>query len=198
MSLTTSSAAPRLWRVALVALFVLTATAFGARHVVSVLKGPADPMTLQVNGISYRVLHVEQVSGLSDADLGGMSHGVNSLVTTDRALVRVTLEVAASDADAGYDTSVLRALAGTVPLDPVAGSMKRGSLRRGGHLEGALSYVVPRNGAQLRLTAPGQVAVPLLRVDTAGPAATHDHGRSGPPSNAPPVTSTTVPKQVSP
>jgi hypothetical protein len=185
-------ATSRLWRVALVSLLVLSATAFGVRHVTSVLRGPADPMMLQVNGISYRVLHVEQVSGLSDADLGGMSHGVNSLVTTDRALVRVTLEVAASDEDAGYDTSVLRALAGTVPVDPVPGSMERGSLRRGGHLEGALSYVVPRNGAQLRLTAPGQAPVPLLRVDTAGAADTHDHGSSGPPSTTPPVPSTSV------
>jgi hypothetical protein len=176
-----------LWRVALVALLVLSIAAFGARHVVSVLQGPADPMTLQVNGISYRVLHVEQVNGLSDSDLGGMSHGVNSLVPTDQALVRVTLDVAAPEEDAGYDTAVLRALADSVTLEPVPGSMQKGLLRRGGHLEGALSYVVPRNGAQLRLTAAGQHPVPLIRVDTAGITDTHDHGTSGPPSTTPPA-----------
>lgn len=192
----------RLWRVALVALLVLSATALGVRHVAAVVRGPADPMTLQVNGITYRVLHAEQVSGLSDADLGGMSHGVNSLVTTDRALVRVTLEVAAPQAAATYDTSVLRALAGTEPLDPVAGSMERGSLRRGGHLEGALSYVVPRNGARLRLTAGDQPAVPLLQVDTAGAVDGHEHGVAGPPSTTAPSPpsppSSTVTRQVSP
>ena len=188
----------RLWRVALLSLLVLSTTAFGVRHVASVLRGPVDPMTLQVNGISYRILHVEQVSGLSDADLGGMSHGVNSLVTTEQALVRVTLEVAAPDKGGGYDTSVLRAQVGTVPVDPVPGSMDRGSLRRGGHLEGALSYVVPRNGAQLRLTAPGQAPVSLLRVDTAGAADPHGHGTSGPPSTTPPTISTTVTRQVMP
>lgn len=195
----THLASSRLWRVALVTLLVLSTAALGLRHVSSVLRGPRDPMSLQVNGISYRVLHVEQVSGLSDADLGGMSHGVASLVSTDRALVRVTLEVAAPDGGAGYDTSVLRAVAGTVPLVPVAGSMERGSLRPGGHLEGALSYVVPRNGAQLVLTARGQDPVPLLRVDTAGAADTHDHGTSGPPATTPPpLPSTTVTRQVKP
>ncbi|WP_406831206.1 hypothetical protein ABEG17_00015 [Pedococcus sp. KACC 23699] len=188
----------RLWRVALVALLVLSATALGVRHVAAVVRGPSDPMTLQVNGITYRVLHAEQVSGLSDADLGGMSHGVNSLVTTDRALVRVTLEVSAPEKGATYDTSVLHAVAGRVRLDPVAGSMERGRLRPGGHLEGAISYVVPRNGAQLRLTAADQPAVPLLRVDTAGADATHDHGTSGPPSTTPPLPSTTVTRQVKP
>lgn len=175
-------------RVALVSLVVLSVAAFGVRHVAAVLQGPADPMTLTVNGIRYHVVHVEQVSGLSDADLGGMSHGVNSLVTTDKALVRVTLDVAAPDEDAGYDTSVLHALADSAALEPVPGSMQRGSLRRGGHLEGALSYVVPRNGAQLRLTAAGQNPVPLLRVDSVDAPDTHDHGTSGPPSTTPPAT----------
>lgn len=188
------AATSRLWRVALTALLVLSATALGVRHVAVLAQGPPDPMTLQVDGVTYRVLHAEQASGLSDADLGGMSHGVNSLVTTDQALVRVTLEVAAPDAAASYDTSVLRASAGAVRLDPVPGSMKRGSLRRGGHLEGALSYVVSRNGAQLRLTAANQRPVPLLRVDTAAAAVAHDHGTTGPPSTTPNHTSTTVTK----
>lgn len=187
----------RLWRVALVALLVLSTTAIGVRHAAAVLWGTNDAMTLQVNGIQYRVLHAEQVSGLSDGDLGGMSHGVNSLVTTDQALVRVTLEVSA-DGDSRYDTSVLRALAGTAPIDPVPGSMELGALRRGGHLEGALSYVVPRNGAQLRLTAPGQDPVPLLRVDVAGAADEHGHGTSGPPSTVAPLPSTAVTRQVTP
>jgi hypothetical protein len=176
-----------LWRVALVSLLVLSVTALGARHVATVLQGPVDPMTLRVNGISYRVVHVEQVNGLSDADLGGMSHGVNSLVTPEQALVRVTLDVAAPDGDASYDTSVLRALADSVALDPVPGSMEKGSLRRGGHLEGALSYVVPRNGAQLRLTARGQDPLPLLRVDSARGTDAHDHGAAGPPSTSSPT-----------
>jgi hypothetical protein len=176
-----------------VALLVLGATALGARHVAAVVHG-SDASTLQVKGITYRVLSSEQVTGLTDADLGGMAHGVNSLVSKDRALVRVTLEVAATGKGARYDTSILRAFAGDQKLTLAPGSLGKGTLRRGGRIEGALSYVVPRNGAELRLAAPGQGPIPLLRVDIASPTDGHEHGGSGPPSSTQPTSSSTVTK----
>jgi hypothetical protein len=46
-----------------------------------------DASTLVLNGVCDTVTHAEQVKGLSDAELGGMSHGIQSLVTDDKALI---------------------------------------------------------------------------------------------------------------
>lgn len=131
--------------------------------------GPKKP-TLVVGGATYTVLHAEQVQGLSDSDLGGMSHGVQSLVSADKALVVVTLVVAAGDLSRSFDPAVLHAFALGAPVGytPVGGTLAAGKLRAHGRMEGSLSFIVPRKGAQLVLRAPGGARdVPLLRVDVA-------------------------------
>ena len=163
------SAALTLRAVALI-VAVLVGTALGGWRAVSMAAAKPDPSTLVVNGVSYTVTHAEQVKGLSDSDLGGMSHGVQSLVSDDKALVTVTLVVAAGDSPSSYDASVLRAFATGSPaaISPVGGTLAPGQLTAHARMEGSLSFVVPRNGAQLALRAPADTReVPLLQVDDA-------------------------------
>ena len=184
-------AAARTGRVVAMAALVALATVLGAWRVAALVAGPADPMTVTVGAVTYTVTHVEQVTGLTDADLGGMSHGVQSLVSDDKALVRVAVTVAAGDATTDYDATVLTAAVAGTPggIVPVAGSLPvRGRLSAHAQLEGSLSYVVPRNGAHLVLRAgSGSREVPLVDVDDAGdPTPDHDHtgAATGAPSSA--------------
>jgi len=171
---------PRRGRTIVLALLVAVGLVLGGWHTRAVLAGPPDPMVVTVGGVSFRVTEAEEVTGLTDADLGGMSHGVNGLVTSDKALVRVVLTVTAGDADTTYDATSLRAIASGQPSGsaPVAGSLPvRGRLAAHAHLEGSLSYVLPRDGSHVVLTAgPGTPRVPLLYVSTASgsPEDTHD------------------------
>ncbi|MDQ1482796.1 MAG: hypothetical protein QOF35_872 [Actinomycetota bacterium] len=145
-----------------------------------------DPSTLVVNGVSYTVTHAEQVSGLSDADLGGMSHGIQGLVTNDKAVVKVTLVVQADDSPTSYDASVLRTFAAgsSVGVAPVGGTLNPGQLSAHARMEGSLSFVVPRNSAQIGLRASGDSReVPLLQVDDA-PAGASQHEHASTKSHA--------------
>ncbi|MEO6144760.1 MAG: hypothetical protein ABIP19_12345 [Dermatophilaceae bacterium] len=172
------SAALTLRAVALI-VAVLVGTALGGWRAASMAAGKPDPSTLVVNGVSYTVTHAEQVKGLSDSDLGGMSHGIQSLVSDDKALITVTLAVTAGDSPSSYDASVLRAFAtgSAVAISPVGGTLAPGQLSAQARIEGSLSFVVPRDGAQLTLRAPHDSReVPLLQVDVApSGAAEHPH-----------------------
>lgn len=158
---------------------VLVGTALGGWRAASMAATKPDPSTLVVNGVSYTVTHAEQVKGLSDSDLGGMSHGIQSLVSDDKALVTVTLVVTGGDSPSSYDASVLRAFAtgSSAAISPVGGTLAPGQLTAHARIEGSLSFVVARNGAQLALRAPRDSReVPLLQVDDApSGAAGHPH-----------------------
>jgi len=158
---------------------VLVGTALGGWRAVSMAATGPDPATFVLNSVSYTVTHAEQVKGLSDADLGGMAHGVQSLVPDDKALVTVTLVVSAGDSPSPYDANVFRAFAtgSSVGVAPVGGTLSPGLLRAHARIEGTLSFVVQRNGAQVGLRAPGDSReVPLLQVDDApGDAGEHPH-----------------------
>ena len=161
-------------------MLLAAATLLGGMRVAALVGAPDDPMTVSVGDARFRVTHVEQVSGLTDSDLGGMSHGVQSLVSDDQALIRVDLTVSAGDSDTPYDATSLRAVAvgATGGTMPVAGSLPlRGHLSAHASLDGSLSYVVPRNGAHLVLQA-GSREIPLVDVDDAG-GTTGSHGHAG-------------------
>lgn len=165
-------------QVLLLSALVLGATAVGAWRVAGLTAAEHDPRTLRVGHVSYTVTHVEQVAGLSDADLGGMSHGVQSLVPQDKALIRVNVTVSADGTSTDYDARALQAFAtgASVGVGPLGGSLAPGRLQAHGHIEGSLSYVVPRKTSQLVLRA-GRMprAVPLLHVDDGPAGASHDH-----------------------
>ncbi|HET7475819.1 MAG TPA: hypothetical protein VFJ97_07315 [Dermatophilaceae bacterium] len=176
------------WPRAALGVLVVLAASLGVLRAVSDAN-PASPLTLRVGGVEYTVLHADQVKGLSDADLSGMSHGVQSLVTDSQALVRVDLRVTAGDEAVAYDASALRAISSAerTGITAVGGSLQRGRLGAHGSVEGSVSFVVPRNGASISLgTAPGQRAVPLLVVDeAAGSVDEHPHSDAGPATPTP-------------
>jgi hypothetical protein len=164
-------------RAVLLVVAVLVATGLGGWRAASMAATKPDPSTLVVDGVSYTVTRAEEVKGLSDAALGGMSHGIQSLVTDDKALITLHMVISAGDFPGSYDARVLRAVpagskAGT---SPVGGIMAPGHLRAHASIEGFLSFVVPRNSALLALRAPGYSReVPLLQVDAA-PAGAGKH-----------------------
>ena len=151
--------------------------------------------TVVVGDATYRVTHAEQVKGLSDADLSGMSHGIQSLVTAERTLVTVSIVVSAGDSAASYDPSQLELVAvGTnTPIEAVGATISGGVLDAHASLEGAVSFVVPRDGSRFEMRAHGQTrSVPLLQVDVPSPGET-DHGHSS--ASAAPVTVVPLPAQ---
>jgi hypothetical protein len=185
-------------RAVLLGSVLLVATVFGGwRAAAALTSGQHDPRALRVGGATFTVTHVEQVAGISDAELGGMSHNIQGLVTDKQQLVRVAVTVSAGRAATTFDPQILRVYAhgSSVGIPPVGGSFAGGKLAAHGRIEGSLSFVVKRDGARLSLRA-GHLAgsVPLLQVDSA-PAGTggHVHGTdtTAPPSSGPSPPATT-------
>jgi hypothetical protein len=182
---------PLSWRLLLLSALVVAATAVGGLRAVSLAQDRPGPHTLDVGDVSYTVTDVELVAGLTDQDLGGMSHGVQSLVGSGQALVRVRLRVSAGRNAAAYDPAALRAVAASSPASasgvaPSGASFAPGRLRAHGSIEGSLSYVLPRDGAQLVLRAGhARRSVALLRLDRAGSTTPEHAGHGGAPATAP-------------
>jgi hypothetical protein len=167
-------------------------TVFGGwRAAAALTSGQHDPRALHVGGATFTVTHVEQVAGISDAELGGMSHNIQGLVSEKEQLVRVAVTVSAGSSATAFDPAVLKiyAAGSKVAIAPAGGSFARGKLAAHGRIEGSLSFVIKRNGARLSLRADhANGSVPLLQLDDT-PAGTggHDHGTatSEPPSSGP-------------
>jgi hypothetical protein len=183
-------------------LVVALALGLGAWRAVLVTRpvstAAASPDTLQLGGVTYTVAHVEQVSGLTDEDLSGMSHGIQGLVSSDKALLRVSMTVRSGSSSQVYDPSALTVVddVGGKPIAPAGGSLSQGGIGPHAQVEGSLAFIVPRNGHHYRMRAPHNTnSVDLISVDLA-PATTpaHDHaaGSSAKPTRAP-ATNTTGP-----
>lgn len=176
-------------RAVLLIVAVLIGIGLGGWRTTSMAAAKPDPSTLVVNGVSYTVAHVEQVKGLSSSELGGMAHGIQSLVSDDKAMVKVTLVVSAGDSPIQYDASVLQAFStgSSAGVLPAGGTLAPGRLSAHARIEGSLSFVVPRNGAQISLRAPDSsreillLVVDKVTVDKA-PAGEHQppHGTAKP------------------
>lgn len=124
-------------RPALLLLIVALVAALGCWQIAVMSRPVSDPDVLTVRGVTYSVTHVEQVAGLSDEDLSGMSHGIQGLVSDDKALIRISMIVRAGSASRTYDPSVLTIadVAGGTPISPVGGSLAQGGL--GAHAHGS-------------------------------------------------------------
>jgi hypothetical protein len=168
----------------LLTVVLAAATVLGGWQAYGLLYPGPPPGSLPLPGVTYTVQHSEQVAGLSDQDLSGMNHGIQGLVTDDKALVRVSLAVLAGGGDTTFDPAVLYLDDGRggAPMTPVGGTLAPGRLNGGAALDGALTFVVPRAGEHLTLRAPGTAAtVDLLTVDQApAGAGGHTHAGSGP------------------
>lgn len=171
----------------LAVVLVLAALALGGWRVASAVTPPPSSTALSVGGVVYQVMHVEQVAGLSEADLAGVSHNIAGLVRDDKALITVSVVVSSSHRPATYDPSLLRVFdAGSDRRwAPVGGTLSRGRLSADARVEGSVSFVVPRRGVRLVLdtTSSGRRdhSVPLISVDDApAGAGEHTHGHQGP------------------
>ena len=177
----------RAGRTVLVAVLMLLATLLGGWRVVAMAQPRPDAASFTVDVVSYRVTRAEAVSGLSDQDLSGMAHGIQGLVSDDKAIIRVSLVLSTGSASGTYDPGALRlSIAGEPALvAPVGGSLPPGQLRADAQIEGAIAFEVPRHGGALSLVAPGQSRqIPLLTLDTA-PAGAGQHPPDTSPSLAP-------------
>jgi hypothetical protein len=174
--------------VALIAV-VLVGTALGGWRAASMAETKPDPSTLVVNGVSYTVTHAQQIQGLSDAALGGNAHGIQSLVTDDKALISVNLVITTGDSPSPYDAGVLRIFAAGSPgsVSPIGGILAPGHLKAKTRIEGFLSFVVPRKGGRFALGTLGDSReVPLVQVDLApADAGQHEHSSASPSATTP-------------
>ena len=172
---------------------VLVGTALGGWRTASMAETKPDPSTLVVNGVSYTVTHAQQIQGLSDSALGGNSHGIQSLVTDDKALISVNLVITTGDSPGPYDAGVLRVFSAGSPggVSPVGGIVAPGHLKAKARIEGFLSFVVPRKGGRFALGALGQTReVPLVQVDLA-PAGAGEHAHTSATPTKPTTTAPT-------
>jgi hypothetical protein len=165
---------------------VLLATALAALAAagswqVARLARPDAPPGVSTGGVSVSVVSSEQVAGLTDDDLSGMSHGIQGLVTADKAMVKVNVLLAGGRHGGGYDLRALRLRAGGQLLEPVGASLVAGRLNPGARIEGSIAFVVPRSGTDLALLATDTGdSVSLGTVDLAPPGSDpHSHGTSG-------------------
>ena len=170
-------------RVAVIALAVLGAAALGGWRVAGAMAPTPDSRTVVAGGVQYRVTNVREIKGLNDRDLGGMSHGVQGLVSTGSALVQVDLTVLGGDSTAAYNTGRLEiATGGKSGVRPVGGTLGRGTVGAHGKVDGTLSFVLPRDGARLRLRVRNDSrSIPLIRIarETAAPS---DHSHEDTPA----------------
>lgn len=166
-------------RRALLLLGVVLIAALGCWRLVVISRPVSASDVLTDRGVTYSVAHVEQVTGLSGDDLAGMGHGIQGLVSDDKVLIRISMIVRAGPVARTYDPRVLTIAdgAGGIPISPVGGSLAPGGLGAGAQIEGSLAFVVPRNGHDFRLHAPGNAnGIDLLTVDLAPTAApAHEH-----------------------
>lgn len=154
--------------VALIAVELFAVVLGGWRVVASHASAPQT--ALHVGDATFTVVQTEQVSGLTNADLSGMSHGIQGLVKDDETLVRVSVTVSAGGSATDYDPSRLLVYTSgsAVGEPPVGGSLVPGRLGAGGSLEGSLSYVLPRSAAQITLgTGPDSPRIPLAPIEGA-------------------------------
>jgi hypothetical protein len=172
-------------------VLVVLAMGLGVMRFVALRAPVVDASTIVVDGATYRVAGAEQVQGLSDADLSGMAHGIQDLVTADKALVTVSVVVSAGDSPVTFDPSQLEVFerGSSTPIPAVGATLSGGPLDPHVSLEGAVSFVVPRDGSHLVLRAPGQShSVDLLQVDVSTPGSVgHSH------SSAPAAPATVAP-----
>jgi hypothetical protein len=143
-------------RWALLATVLLVAvTAYGGLRAATLLGSAGDdPATLRIGDVSFEVVSAEEVVGIANSDLmGGMGHGIQSLVGEDQMMVQVWLDLSAGGRRAAYDTSQLRAyVAGSKkPILPASGTLDRGVLTPHATVEGSIGFVVPRGTTHLSL-----------------------------------------------
>jgi hypothetical protein len=160
---------------------LLLATVFGGIRATSLLTSQTDPDSLQIAGATWTVTDVSQVVGVAQRDLmSGMGHNIGGFVSDSQMMVRVSFVISAGDHRTTFDPSKLRAyeVGKKAPIPPMGGSLGSGVLLAHAHVDGTVTFVVPRDGSHLVLRAPGASHdIDLTTVDQAptGAGADHEH-----------------------
>jgi len=175
---------------ALVGVLAVVGAGLAVRTVLASRSNPATSAagtTVRTSWGTMQVHQSEVVSGLSDRALGGMSHGVQNLVSAGKAQVAVTVTLHNSSSQVvKYDANQFRLLVGhgspsSAAISPLSTSLSAGDLREGGTVEGTVSFVTVADGSQLWLqladrgqsvlVAVGAATPPKSKPDEGGPQA---------------------------
>lgn len=163
---------------ALVGVLAVVGAGLAVRTVLASRSNPAKSVAGTTARTSWGTMEVHQsevVSGLSDRALGGMSHGVQNLVSAGKAQVAVTVTLHnSSDQTVKYDASQFSLRAGhrspsSAQIPPLSTSLSAGDLREGGTVEGTVSFVTVVDGSQLWLQLSDRGKNILVPVGTATP-----------------------------
>lgn len=126
-------------------------------------------------------------NGLSNADLGGMTHGVSGVVNTGRAQVEVIVTLANTGTKpivVAADQFRLVTRKGTgapgAPVKPSGTTLLAGPLPAGASVDTRVAFVVPTDGASMELqyADPGlraPVRIALGRTDRIAATKGHEH-----------------------
>ena len=103
---------------------------------------------------TLRVLEARPVTGLTNAQLGNMSHGISGLIDARDAQMEVEVELTNSTGSAQtWNAEDFRLATGGEEhmYAAIGGTRESGSLSPGATVDLGLNFVVPRDGAQLAL-----------------------------------------------
>jgi hypothetical protein len=133
---------------------------------------------------SYGTMTVQgaqTIGGLTSGDLGGVTHGIQNLVLSDKAQVEVSVLFAnTSGASVLVSPSQFRMVVegAAKPVEPTGSTIRPLELAPGASVEASLTFVVPQSGARMTVgyADPGSAAAITVPVGILGqaPAATDD------------------------
>ena len=101
-----------------------------------------------------RVLDARAVTGLTNQQLGNMSHGISGLVDARNAQMQVSIELTNAKTFANHWTAAdfrLETVSGEHMYAAIGGTQEDGTLEPGSSIDLDLNFVVPRDGAHLVL-----------------------------------------------
>lgn len=148
--------------------------------------------TVRTSWGAIEVHESEVVGGLSGRALGGMSHGVQNLVSAGQARIAVTVTLRNTSSKAvKYDANQFRLRSGhgspsSAAIPPLSTSLSAGDLREGGTVEGTISFVTAADGSRLWLQLADRGKSVLVPIGTATPLdLTSDEGGPKAPADEP-------------
>ncbi|HZQ27463.1 MAG TPA: hypothetical protein VFA94_07175 [Acidimicrobiales bacterium] len=144
----------------------------GGQHRVVHKVGESVPTSFGIVAVE----HAQIDSGLSSDALGGQTHGVQGLVTDDKASVQTLITLTnQSGAVVPYSPGQFRLRAGSANFPATAAMLQPGSLQPQANIGARMDFVVPRAGERLQLEFRDRdgrsILVDLGLVDKAPPGA---------------------------
>jgi hypothetical protein len=165
------------WR----AIVTLASASVHGEHSGHVALGEVSPTAFG----AMTVETIDIIDGLTDEDVGGMTHGIQGFVPAELAQVEIAVRLENTGGDAVRVDPAQFALAVVGSPDagsPTGSTARPMSLPAGAGVDVSLTFVVPRAGGEMNLhyTDPvttSQIDIPVGRVDQvpAGEGGSHDH-----------------------